>query len=348
MVGTSLATKGGISSVIRSYMETDFFQKWRVIYISTHIDGGGLRKLFFAVRALGLFVFYLMVKKVQLVHVHSASNASFYRKSFFILFAHLAGVKVIFHLHGGGFIKFYRNNETYVSGRYIKSVLLSVEKIIVLSEQWKSALEEIIGVQNVAVIQNPIPSEKWLDLKRCTNGKIIIFLGLLTKDKGIYDLLRAVSIVKKKIPEICVKIGGVGEVDKVVSFSKDMGLGDSVELLGWVDGREKEGLFASASLFVLPSYYEGVPISILESMAVGVPVIATNVGGIPSIIKNGVNGVLVNPGDVESLSNAIVSLLTNSQIRESLSDNAKKDIINDYLPSKVIESIDLLYSELLN
>ncbi len=348
MLGTSINTKGGISSVIRSYMETDLFQRWNIIYIPTHIDGILMKKIFYAIRSLAQFIYLLLAKKIQLVHVHSASNASFYRKSIFILLSRCMRIKVVFHLHGGGFIQFYRENEGNISGKYIKFILLSVEKIIVLSEEWKKSLATIVGAEDIQVVNNPVGSATLLNLNReCIRGKIL-YLGLLSRDKGIYDLLYAVKDLKNRIPEIMLEIGGVGEFEKIRHMIKKFNLEKDVKILGWVDLKRKKELLSTASVFVLPSYYEGVPISILESLAVGLPVVSTNVGGIPSIIKNGVNGILIPPGDIAQLVDAILSILSDNNLAEKLSLNGKKIIIRRYLPEHSSKKISMIYQELLN
>lgn len=132
----------------------------------------------------------------------------------------------------------------------------------------------------------------------------ILFLGVLIKRKGIDDLIDAINIISKDIDikNIEFIIAGSGEEkERLETKVKKLNLTKYVKFIGWIDDEQKRKLFLKVQLMVLPSYNEGLPISILESISYGIPVISTDVGDISSAIINNYNGFLFKPGDVEQL-----------------------------------------------
>lgn len=111
---------------------------------------------------------------------------------------------------------------------------------------------------------------------------------------------------------------------------KQTGIFDCVNFPGWISGIQKENMLRKASVCLLPSYYEGMPISLLEAMSYGLAVVASNVGGIPSVIEDGVNGLLINPGDIEAIAGCVNMLLDNHELKKQLGEQARITIKNDY------------------
>ena len=115
--------------------------------------------------------------------------------------------------------------------------------------------------------------------------------------------------------------------------------------LGWVSGAEKIDVFNIADIFVLPSYNEGLPISILEAMSYGLPILSTTVGGIPEIVENGVNGFLVEPGDKNALLEFLEVLVLNKTKRLEMGEKSRL-VVADHLPNSVESQLKNLYNSL--
>jgi len=173
-----------------------------------------------------------------------------------------------------------------------------------------------------------------------------VFLGKFGRRKGIFDLLGALAELKVYFPGIRLRCGGDGDIPGVVARAAELGLSDDVEVLGWVSGAAKQRVLAEGTIYVLPSYAEGLPISVLEAMEAGMPVVATAVGGIPDAIEDGVEGFLVSPGDISSLVNRISLLLQNPDMRSSMGLEAKMKVAAIFSPASVLPQIEALYSEL--
>jgi glycosyltransferase involved in cell wall biosynthesis len=342
MLGTSPSTRGGIASVVRAYQSDGLFADWPITYLATHSDGGNWRKLGVGLSAWARFAARLVHRQDFLLHVHGASRASFWRKSAFILPAAWRGRAVIFHLHGGEFMRFYQDECGRLAKRLVRYVLRRCTRIIVLSGSWRESLESITSTP-VEVISNFAPSFS-LSGQRVPGR--ILFLGRLCEGKGVFLLLEALAKLSRKHPDAHLVCGGDGDLDAVRAAAKRLGVADRVEVVGWIDGKRKAELLASSSLYALPSFAEGMPMSILEAMSAGLPVVATPVGGIPEAVAHGEEGLLVPTGDLSALCDAIGTLLADPQLRQAMGTRARAKFASSFSSSAVLPKLGRIYREL--
>lgn len=151
----------------------------------------------------------------------------------------------------------------------------------------------------------------------------LFFLGELRPEKGIELIIRSLVSVKKVFPNIHLYIGGTGIMEKELKdLTRELNIQDNVEFLGFLKG-EKYTYYKSTDIYILPSYWENQPISILEAMASGTAIIASNVGGIPELIENGRTGFLFENNDISDLTQKIIILLSDEKFRKYLGTNAK-------------------------
>lgn len=348
VLATSTRTMGGISSVIRTYEHAGLFRKRPTIHITTHEDGTTFHKLLVAVRAFWKFSRMLILRRVLLVHVHSASNGSFWRKSAFMVLAFVARRPVIFHLHGGGFMDFYDQRCGPVRRWFIGFVLNRVAEIVVLTDEWAHRLSRITKNRNITVIVNPVPTHSLLSLGSAPRrNDVVLFLGRIEKAKGIFESVDAISMVRREFPGVKLWFAGEGERDALRSYIDKSGLGGTVEFFGWVSGELKTRLLREATLYILPSYLEGLPMGVLEAMAAGLPVVATRVGGIPSVVEDGLNGFLVRPGNASEVAKPVCTLLRDPALRARMGAISRTRISECFLPERVVPQIDYLYAKLI-
>jgi glycosyltransferase involved in cell wall biosynthesis len=221
-------------------------------------------------------------------------------------------------------------------------------RFIVLTGSWKEWVLSIVPEANVCTIPNACSDSVRSGIARSIDqtGKSVLFVGRLEKEKGFADLLLAVAQIRKRVPGIRLVCGGTGNESEVKSWIETTGVGDLVELRGWISGTIKQECFEHAALLALPSYIENLPMVIIEAMAAGLPVVASAVGGIPDVIEAGKEGLLVEPGDVGELADAIACLLQNQSIRTSMALNARQKYESHYSPQCVIPRVELIYQEL--
>jgi glycosyltransferase involved in cell wall biosynthesis len=345
MLGPALTDKGGIATIEELYFQAWDYSRYSLIHIGTCVNGSKLLKLLMAARALVLYCYYLIVWRPDILHVHFSARASFFRKAVFVLLARLWGIKIILHCHTSAFDVFYQEVGTW--GKVlIRSVLNQADWIIALSTHWVGILQEMQLRVPISVLSNPVryhaPSAR-LNHSR----QVVLTLGRLGKPKGTYDILKAIPHVLKTSPDVEFWLGGDGDLDQVKSILAAEPWGQHVRLLGWVTGEEKDRVLSSATLFILPSYNEGMPLAVLEAMAYGLPVISTPVGGIPEIIVDGKTGLLVNPGDVQALSDRISLLLRNPDLCQKLGTNARRLVEDKFLVDVIMQQLYSLYDTLL-
>lgn len=344
MLSTDLHGQGGVASVVSVYQGSDSITNWPIVFVATHCSGSYLDKIFIFFKSF-IFCAKTMFKgEVALVHVHTSSRASFWRKSLFIILALICRVKVVFHLHGSEFWEFYSQECGYVRKEYVRWILKKVDRVIVLSSQWKSLISEICDEDKITVVFNPICPVGDGDFVR--SGNDLLFLGRLGNRKGIYTLLEAIALLKNKFPKIVLRCGGDGELEKVKQYAKKLGISKNVLLLGWVSGEDKRQLLMQSTAYVLPSFKEGLPMGILEAMSAGLPVVSTTIGGIPDAIEDGVEGCLVEPGEPAALAEAIRKLMVSPQMRANMGRSGRQKVENFFLPEKVIPQVLVIYKEL--
>ena len=341
------AARGGMKSVVEGYRQDGLFDKWNIRLISPHAEGSVFLRLSMALKAYIKFVYYLIFCKVSLVHCHSAMKGSFWRKSLFALTARALGVPVLFHLHGSEMKTFY-SMQPVILQRLIKWILSRQTKVIVLSKSWLDFVKSVSPKANVEILSNyvDLPDETGLNSDYRAHKCIkILFLGFLGSRKGLYDLLPAFKQLIEQECDVELILGGNGEVDKLKALAKQLNIENHVNFAGWVSGDTKLNLLHQADLFVLPSYNEGLPMSLLEAMSYKLPVITTNVGGIPELVRDGVDGLLFEPGDVAALARHMTYLVEYPEIRTQMANACRMNVENNFSKKVIFPKLNQLYQE---
>ena len=344
MVATRFDTKGGISAVINVYREAGLFARFPIYAIATHCDGSYFAKLGIASVAMLRFLEELVFRRIGLLHVHVSSRASFWRKCLFLVPSYFLGIPVIVHLHGSEFANFYEIECGPLRKRLVRWVFDRASCVIVLSETWKRWVTGISTNAHIQVLYNPVlVPEKAQDYCDRDYGTLL-FLGRLGKRKGTYDLLDAVAMLRPRYPMLRVVLAGDGQLEQLATRVRELGLGDCVTIQGWVGGDEKKALLKRAWLYVLPSYNEGLPMSVLEAMAAALPVIATTVGGIPEAVRDGSEGFLVQPGDIRALAEKMASLLADKEMCHEMGKAAWTRALSTFSTQVVIPRLEGIYA----
>lgn len=339
------AERGGIRAVVEGYKADGFFTRWNVALLNSHVEGARASRLTAGLTAFFKLQGLLFRRKVALVHCHSAMRTSFWRKSIFALTARLAGVPVVFHLHGSSMRSFVDGQPAFLQ-RLIGWILAKQSLVVVLSGSWSYYVKSISPGAKVEILPNYVPLP---DLARKETGSDVLellFLGVVGERKGVYDLLPAFKDALEKVPGLRLIIGGNGEVDRARSVAVDLGMEKQVVFAGWVNGEAKVDLLRRAEIYVLPSHNENFPVSLLEAMSWQIPVISTRVGGIPDLVREGVDGLLILPGDRAALSSAIVELARNAELRRKMGEAARGQVERNFSNLVVLPRLDAKYRSL--
>ena len=345
--------KGGIAAVVSGYYGSRLEDDYDIRYVESYCDGSKFQKLIKAVKGLMEYRKVLRTFKPELVHIHSSFGPSFYRMQPFLYLAKRKKIPVIDHLHGADFKTFYEEASDKKK-KLIKKVYNDFSKIIVLSKEWEETMSHIVPTEKLTVIENYCrPQDKstvesFFDDR--FDKKQILFLGELGKRKGGYDFAPIVKKTLAKVPNASFVFCGSGDEADVEEITYDVYSVTTKEKAlfpGWVRGEEKDKFLRESSIYLLPSYDEGLPMSILDAMAYGLPVVSTNVGGIPKIVRGGVNGFISGPGDVDSISDGIAKLLTDKDVYIRASKGSYEIADKEYNFDTHISKLEKVYDTFL-
>lgn len=340
------AGRGGMRAVVEAYRRDGLFDRWPVQLIETHDEGSAWRRIGIAVCAFLAFTRLLFGRRVIAVHAHVAMRGSFWRKSIFASTARRFGVPVVMHLHGSEMQPFFHSQPAWRQ-RLIVAQLEAAATVLVLSRSWADFVRQIAPRARVMELPNyvmlPPGQRRELDPGRPVT---LLFLGLVGPRKGVFDLLPAFAGALRRAPALRLQVGGNGDVEGARLSAQQLGLKDEVEFLGWIAGDAKNALLSAADIYVLPSHNEGLPMSVLEAMAYGLPIITTRVGGIPELIRDGTDGWLIEPGDRAALEEAMVALASDAGLRARLGAAARERISHGYSGAAILPKLEAVYRDL--
>ncbi|MFB6732773.1 glycosyltransferase family 4 protein [Bacillus mobilis] len=349
MVGPKIDMKGGISAVSSTLLNSGLSDDTDIHYLNSYIDGTKVQKLMVFLKSIVVFIFQLIIKRIDIVHIHTASRASFRRKTIMYFLAKLFRKKVIMHVHGAEFMIYY-NNANNFEKKIITHVLENSDTTIALSEKWKDQLQRIAPKAKIEIVYNPVNIKGF---QRIAQNELeeninILFMGRVGERKGVYDLLEIVPSVIKKYTNVKFMLCGDGELEKVREYIQQNKLEHFVELPGWTSGIEKINYYQKAAIYVLPSYNEGLPISILEAMASSLPIVATDVGGIPEAVEHNENGYLIVPGDKKRLKEYLLELIKSKELRQQYGKYGLKKCEKLFDINVIVGKIHDIYSNVMD
>ncbi|MEI8201412.1 MAG: glycosyltransferase family 4 protein [Bacteroidota bacterium] len=353
MVGSDLTSNGGIASVIKtlyaSYSKSDFPFRLFLLKTCYYNDKGILWELFILIKAILVFTPIIIKHNVKIVHLHTSSNLSYYRTIIFFFISKLLRRKTILHFHASNFSDFFiHNNKSYKLNKF---VFKHTDQILVLCNEWKNQLMDKYGIDNATFLPNPIPNipQEVVKETEAKSNKCfqILFIGFLIKTKGIIEIIELATLLKKNKVNAKIIIAGKGLLhDFIITEIENKELSEYLEYFGWANEVSKTTLYLNSDLFLLPSYKEGMPITILEAMTYGLPIISTNIAGIPDEVVHAKNGFLYQPGDVSGFYNGITTLINNKELRVEMRKESLKKV-KSFDSSVIFNRLLLIYKELL-
>jgi glycosyltransferase involved in cell wall biosynthesis len=228
------------------------------------------------------------------------------------------------------YVVYGRGLDVYLPEWYVKltakAVLKNAGVAIALTKDMKKVMQAMYS-RDVVVVPNGIDlGEDSLRQREAENySEKVLFVGRLSSVKGIQYLLGAMRIVHGELPGVKLILVGDGEERKYLEHLTDhLGIRECVEFVGAVPHERVQDYMHHADVLALTSLSEGFPVTILEAMASGLPVVATCVGGVPEIIENNVNGYLVETENQKVIAEALLKLLRDGQLRKHISGNNRK------------------------
>ena len=258
-----------------------------------------------------------IVRRADVVHINLSSYGSTYRKLVIARWARLLVIPYVLHLHGAEYQTFWSEDRGLVNYQ-IRQMFEHASQVVVLGRIWRDFIARRApgAAKNIVIVPNAteIPS-----LEHVGGGDSvhILFLGRIGDRKGVPQLCDALALMKS-IGDWRATIAGDGEVEEMRAKAAALGLAERVAFPGWVGPGEVATLIASADILVLPSFAENLPVSVIEGMADGLAVVTTPVGAVEDILTSEQSGLLVPPGDVDALAQALMRLVEDPALRARL------------------------------
>lgn len=341
-VSASLSSGGGIAALMQHYR--------KILPVFHHISSVSdkvvpILKYVYVVYAMLWLWIYRVFCGMQLVHFHGASYSSYRRKYLLSRWAKFLGYRTIFHLHGGDFLGFHQA----IGADYLTRTLNMYDAVAVLSEYWKKYLVDNFACSNVYVIKNIVDVPKLASLTDSNASSMfnILYMGALYKDKGAYDLLSFAQKYHSDFQnKLTIHICGGKTDSELRAFKKALDKVKDNKIIsfhGWIESEKKVYFLQHCDALILPSYYEGLPMCILEAMSYAKPIIATPVGSIPELVVPGKTGYLFEPGNIEQMFNCISELMQSQSNAKQMGKMGSK-IVSQFYPKNVRTQLDALYS----
>ncbi|ENM5862799.1 glycosyltransferase family 4 protein, partial [Vibrio mimicus] len=250
-------------------------------------------------------------------------------------------IPVIYQCHAAQVDSFFSNE---IKKRLVNKIFQQYDLRLCLGNFWKDKFEKITKLE-WNVLPNPVAKFSFDKIEHDSFN--LLFMGELSNRKGIKDLIQAFVLVKHENAKLY--IAGNGDIKRLMELCNKLGINDRVEFLGWIDSIKKSDLLSIADVVILPSYAEGLPISVLEAMSANIAVIATPVGAVSDAITHNVNGLLVTPGKIDELADAINDLGYDKEKRQKFAELGRKkfneSFHEDIVAHKILEFYDRLTNE---
>lgn len=335
---------GGVSAVARFIVENNKACNYIHFELGKRdYEHAGIGRAFNLWKGLISWKHLLKSNPYTLIHYNfPLSPGAIIRDFFFMREARKQKRNMIVHVHGG----LYMNSPhiPFVLLRMLKKIFHWNVPFIVLSEHEKDILSHRFSPKSVYVLPNCV--ELGEDVARTNNPPVLTigYLGRITEAKGMKELIEACDMLQSKGIPYRLKIAGAEEKNELYIERFTNTLGNRFEYAGIVSGKSKKEFLKSIDIFVLPSYFEGLPMSLLESMSYGAVPVVTPVGSIPEVVKDGVNGLLIKDHDTDTIVNAIIRLQRDYLLRSNLSKAARTTIEERFSPAQYFEKLNAIYN----
>ncbi|WP_098960598.1 glycosyltransferase [Pseudonocardia sp. N23] len=285
-------------------------------------------------------------RRADVVHIHSAlaPAVTVVRAGLLALAGRSRGCTVVVHAHGG-------NIQTWLTTPLRRAVMrlamAPAHSVVAVWTAGEDALREVLPAGKVTLIDNGVPLDGVPEPEAPHDPPRILYVGLLTPRKGVLDLVEASRILRARGADHELHLlGGAPDEGPEAEAAVRDNLPAWVTLLGTRDPADMPAEYAAADIFSLPSWWEAMPLSILEAMAGGLPVVATDVGDIGRAVDDGVTGRVVPVQDPEKLADALEPLVRDVAVRREMGAAGRRRVEEHFAADVTARNLDRLYQEL--
>jgi glycosyltransferase involved in cell wall biosynthesis len=346
MIGPSLEYVGGISAVVKTWMSSPVLADVELEYFASVGVGERRDKLRQTAAAQARFIKRLAAGwRPDVFHVHCGGVVSITRKLSYLAEIRAARIPIVLHVHGSNHLEeLYDRSPWHARG--VRALLRQADRVVVVSQYMEDRIKQWMGdsfpvtrVYNPVAVRDFDPPEGFVKPARPT----VLYIGWIIEAKGIFDLLAVAPRLAAEVPDVLVRFGGDGvHMDRFRAAAAECPTPDNIEVAGWITGQPKLDAFAGADIFCLPSYSEGLPISVLEAMSASLPVVATGISGIPEQVLEGETGLLFQPRDQDALTDRLLQLLKDPERARAMGTAGRRRVEEvfdrEVVTAKVLEA----------
>lgn len=348
IVGRGAPERGGIRTTMETLLSCDLTRRHQLSYLNlgrARGPEGGKVSVSNTVRTLrDLAALWKHSRGMHVVHIHTAfaPTSTVVRAGVLALAARIRGAAPLIHLHGGRFPAWV---ESPRSRRLVRAVAAVVDRFAVVSHRSAEALAEVIGTSKVHLVANGVNVARFRPGREESGPPAILYVGVLSPRKGLVDLFEASrQLRERRVEHRLWVVGGVPDEGTQASQEVRRAAPEWVEFLGEL-GDALPGVYASAAVFCLPSWWEASPMTLMEAAAAGLPSVATRVGDVPLMVEEGHTGLLVEPREPEALAAALQELLGSPQRRAEMGSRARSRAEEAFGAARMVDELDHIYRE---
>lgn len=336
--------RGGMRAVMRGLFASPLGERYRLEFVATHRGTGPAERLAVYCLALWRLTWWSLRGRGRVVHVHATVRGSMLRKSFVVLLAKALRRRVVLHMHSGpGDVVFERTKLGPLRVALFRLMFRHADLVLAVSAASAATLAETYAAGDVVVVPNPAPEVPVAVLPQGESPPRVLYVGgFANRVKGGDELLAALA--RPELAQLNAILAGPGELPQA---GRELLAGrPRLEWRGWMDEGKREEALREAAIFVLPSTSEGLPMALLEAMAWGRAIVATAVGGVPDVLTDGEDALIVPPSDPAALAAALARLASDAGLRERLGP-AARERAQRLNAEEVTDRLDRIYRELL-
>lgn len=284
-------------------------------------------------------------KGCDVVHIHSALApwTTLLRAGVLASIARLRGPGVVLHAHGGRVPLWLTTRPRRAAAR---AALALATRVIAVSTGGRDALTGILGADRVVLVRNGVDVSAFEPATGGHQPPRVLYVGVLTERKGVRDLLDASEELDRRgVPHELWLVGGTPDEGPEAEAAIRAAAGPRTRFVGQIAHEEMPATYREADIFVLPSWWEASPLSVLEAMAAGLPVVASRVGDVEQMVDDGQTGFVVDAKRPDQLAEALGRLLQDGDLRSTMGAAARIRVVAAHDLARAVDAVERVYED---
>lgn len=349
LVGKGLPDRGGIPTFLRTLQDSELADRHDLAFLNLarpgDVKGGRLSSANVVRTVQDVLAVWRAAGDADVVHLHTAlaPAVTAVRAGLLAAAAKARGAAVLLHAHGG-IVQLWMDRPW--RHRLMTAALLPVDRVLAVSVAVEEQLRAV-GGDKVALLDNGVDTASFAPVPRDRAVPRVLFVGGLTPRKGVLDLFEASrQLSADGVDHELVLVGGRPDEGSQAEDAVRAAVPEGAVLLGTRGTAAMPAVYADADVFCLPSWWEAMPLSVLEAMASGLPVVATDVGDVARVLGDGTAGLVVPARDPEQLAAALRKLLTDRALRQEMGALGRARALKEFTSRRMAGALDDIYAEL--